>query len=146
MATILPRLIFSFKYVTFPKKASYPIHTHFLSMCEHFPVGHLNYVWQTRSLSSGETNNTKGTVQRDFLTPFFFIIRLLLVPLDMPRSDFEFFRIFVEIFVFEIYSPLSMTAGSQKLRLRQPIVLTLWKFSSWTVLYLHSQFFAWLSL
>ncbi len=67
----------------------------------------------------------KGTVQRDFFTPVFFIIRLLLVPLDMPRSDFEFVRIFVEIFVFEIDSPLAMTVGSQKLSLRQPIVLTL---------------------
>jgi hypothetical protein len=67
----------------------------------------------------------KGTVQRDFFTPVFFIIRILLVPLDMPRSDFEFVRIFVEIFVFEIDSPLSLTAGSQKLSLRQPIVLTL---------------------
>jgi hypothetical protein len=70
-------------------------------------------------------HNIRGTVQRDFLTPVFFIIRLLLVPLDMPRSDFEFFRNFVEIFVFEIDSPLLMTVGSQKLSLRQPIVLTL---------------------
>ncbi len=33
----------------------------------------------------------KGTVSRDFLTLFFFIKQLLLVPLDMPRKDFEFF-------------------------------------------------------
>ncbi len=33
----------------------------------------------------------KGTVSRDFLTLVFFIKQLLLVPLDMPRKDFEYF-------------------------------------------------------
>jgi hypothetical protein len=33
----------------------------------------------------------KGTVSRDFLTLVFFIKQLLLVPLDMPKKDFEFF-------------------------------------------------------
>ncbi len=36
----------------------------------------------------------KGTVSRDFLTLVFFIKHLLLVPLDRPRKDFEFFRKF----------------------------------------------------
>jgi hypothetical protein len=36
----------------------------------------------------------KGTVSRDFFTLVFFIKHLLLVPLDTPRKDFEFFRIF----------------------------------------------------
>ena len=50
-------------------------------------------------------NELKGTVSRDFLSPVFFIKQLLLVPIDMPRNDFEFFRIFVEIFEFVIDSP-----------------------------------------
>ncbi len=51
----------------------------------------------------------KGTVSRDFLTLVFFIFfikHLLLVPLDMPRKDFEFFRIFEELFEFVIDSPV----------------------------------------
>jgi hypothetical protein len=42
----------------------------------------------------------KGTLSRDFLTLVFFIIQFLLVRVDMPRKDFEFFRIFEELFVF----------------------------------------------
>ncbi len=39
----------------------------------------------------------KGTVSRDFLTLFFFFIKqLLLNPLDTPRKDWTFFRIFEE--------------------------------------------------
>jgi hypothetical protein len=41
-------------------------------------------------------------MSRDFLTLVFFIKQLLLVPLDMPRKDFEFFRISKELFVFVI--------------------------------------------
>ncbi len=48
----------------------------------------------------------KGTVSRDFLTLVFFIKHLLLVPLDMPRKDFKFFRIFEELFEFVIDSPV----------------------------------------
>jgi hypothetical protein len=44
----------------------------------------------------------KGTVQRDFLTPVFFTKRLVLVSIDMPKSDFEFCQIFVEFFVVKI--------------------------------------------
>jgi hypothetical protein len=51
----------------------------------------------------------KRTEPRDFLTLFFFIKQLLLVPLDMPRKDFKVFRIFEELFVFvidsSVYSP-----------------------------------------
>jgi hypothetical protein len=32
----------------------------------------------------------------------FFIIRLILVSIDMPKSDFEFGRIFMELFVLKI--------------------------------------------
>jgi hypothetical protein len=44
----------------------------------------------------------KGTVQRDFSTTVFFTIRLVLVSIDMPKSDFEFCPIFVELFVLKI--------------------------------------------
>jgi hypothetical protein len=45
----------------------------------------------------------------DFSSPVFFIKQFLLVPIDMPRNYFEFFRIFVEFFVFVIDSPLLNT-------------------------------------
>jgi hypothetical protein len=44
----------------------------------------------------------KGTVQRDFLTPVFFTKGRILVSIDMPRSDFEIFRIFAELFVIKL--------------------------------------------
>jgi hypothetical protein len=55
----------------------------------------------------------KGTVSRDLLTLFFFIKHLLLVPLDTPRKDFEFFRIFEELFEFVIDSPAYSLGGSR---------------------------------
>jgi hypothetical protein len=55
----------------------------------------------------------KGTVSRDFSSPVFFIKQLLLVPKGMPRNDFEFFRKFVELFVFVIDSPVMNTPGSR---------------------------------
>ncbi len=48
-----------------------------------------------------------------FRVRFFFIKHLLLVPIGMPRTDFEFFRIFVELFVFVIDSPAMNTPGSR---------------------------------
>ncbi len=48
-----------------------------------------------------------------FCVRFFFIKHLLLVPIGMPRIDFEFFRIFVELFVFVIDSPAMNTPGSR---------------------------------
>ncbi len=47
------------------------------------------------------SSTIKGTVQRDFLTPVFFIKRLILVSKDVPESDFEVCRIFVEIIVLK---------------------------------------------
>ncbi len=57
--------------------------------------------------------SVKGTVSRDFSCPVFFIKQLLLVPIGKPRNDFEFFRIFVELFVFVIDSPAINTPGSR---------------------------------
>ncbi len=55
----------------------------------------------------------KGTVSQDFLCPILFIKQLLLVPIGMPRNDFKFFLIFVELFVFAIDSPAMNTPGSR---------------------------------
>jgi hypothetical protein len=49
-----------------------------------------------------QRNNLKGTVQRDFFTPIFFTKRIILVSINMPKSDFEICRILVELFVLEL--------------------------------------------
>jgi hypothetical protein len=50
---------------------------------------------------------------RFFVSGFFYIKHLLLVPIGMPKTDFEFFRILVELFVFVIDSPAMNTPGSR---------------------------------
>jgi hypothetical protein len=62
------------------------------------------YYIRTVDLSLDESNfSIKGTVQRDFSTPVFFLTkRLVLVSIDMPKSDFEFCQIFVELFGLKI--------------------------------------------
>jgi hypothetical protein len=78
----------------------------------------------------------------------FFIKMIILVSIDLPKSDFEIFRILVELFVHKLsknHYSLSMTARSQKLSLRQPIFLTLLKCSWWAVFYMDSPFFVSLS-
>jgi hypothetical protein len=42
----------------------------------------------------------------------FFVEQVLLVPLDMPREDFYFYRTFVVLFVFLIDSPVYSLSGS----------------------------------
>jgi hypothetical protein len=49
---------------------------------------------------------------RFIVSGFFFIKQLLLVPKGMPGNDFEFFRIFMELVVFVIDSPVINTPGS----------------------------------
>ncbi len=49
-----------------------------------------------------ENQSIKGTVQRDFFTSVFFTKRLVVVSIDMPKSDLEFCQIFVELFVLKI--------------------------------------------
>jgi hypothetical protein len=51
----------------------------------------------------------KGTVLRDFLPLVFFFRQLLLAPVDKPINDFNFFRIFAEIFDYFGASPVSLT-------------------------------------
>ncbi len=61
----------------------------------------------------------KGTVQRDFSTPVFFTKRLVLVSIDMPKSDFEFCQIFVELFVLKISKyrlPAVTDSGKSKIQ------------------------------
>jgi hypothetical protein len=63
----------------------------------------------------------KETVQRDFLTPVFVTKRLILVSIDMPKSDFEivkFSRSYLYLNYQKIDSPLSIKAGSLKQSLR----------------------------
>jgi hypothetical protein len=65
-----------------------------------------------RRLISGLERLLKGTVSRDFFTVVFFIKHLLLVLLDTPKKDFEFFRIFEELFEFVIDSSVYSSPGS----------------------------------
>ncbi len=44
----------------------------------------------------------KGTVQRDYSNPVFFTKRLVVVSINIPKSDIEFCQIFVELFVLKI--------------------------------------------
>ncbi len=56
----------------------------------------------------------KGTVPPDFSPLFFFFKQLLLAPIGKPSDDFDFFRIFAEIFDFSGASPVSLTPVKQK--------------------------------
>jgi hypothetical protein len=59
-------------------------------------------------------HNLKEQCHEIFRVRFFFFIKhLLLDPISMPRTDFEFFRIFVVLFVFVIDSPAMNTPGSR---------------------------------
>ncbi len=49
----------------------------------------------------------------DFLPLFFFFKQLLLAPVCKPSDDFDFFRIFAEIFDFSGASPVSVTPAKQ---------------------------------
>jgi hypothetical protein len=44
----------------------------------------------------------KGQSNEIFRLQFFFTKRLVLVSIDMPKSDFEFCQIFVELFVLKM--------------------------------------------
>ncbi len=64
-----------------------------------------------------EESDLKGTVPRDFSPLVFFFKQLLLVPVDMPSNDFDFFRIFAEIFDFSGALPMSTTPAKQMILL-----------------------------
>jgi hypothetical protein len=59
----------------------------------------------------------KGTVPPDFSPPVFFFNKLLLAPVDKPSDDFDFFRIFADIFNFSGTSPVSLTPAKQTILL-----------------------------
>ncbi len=71
-----------------------------------------------RLLADG--TSLKGTVPRDFLPLVFFFKLFLLGPGDMTRNDFDFFRLFAEIFDYFGASPVSMTPAMHAL----PVALT----------------------
>ncbi len=48
-------------------------------------------------------------MSRDFLPQVFFFKQLLLAPVDKSSNDFDFFRIFAEIFDYYGASPVSTT-------------------------------------
>jgi hypothetical protein len=79
------------------------------SQCQHSTAEHFT----NRGIRSWAYSQLKGTVSRDFSSPVFFIKQFLLVPMGMPSSDFEFFRIFVELFVFVLDSPVVNTPSSR---------------------------------
>jgi hypothetical protein len=56
--------------------------------------------------------NIKGQCH-EILYSVLFIKQLLLVPSDKPKKDFEIFRIFKELFVFIIDSPVYSSQGNQ---------------------------------
>jgi hypothetical protein len=59
----------------------------------------------------------KGQCHEIFHLWFFFFKQLLLVPVDMPSNDIDFFRIFAEIFDFSGALPVSTTPAKQTLLL-----------------------------
>jgi hypothetical protein len=61
----------------------------------------------------------KGTISWDFFYSGFFIKQLLLVQPDTPRKDFEFFRIFEELFCVHNQLPVYSSPGS-RLRISIP--------------------------
>ncbi len=63
---------------------------------------------------------------RDFLPLVFFFKQLLLALVDKPSNDFDFFRIFAEIFDYYSALPVSTTPAMRAL----PVSLTLVKNSS----------------
>jgi hypothetical protein len=72
-----------------------------------------NALHVTQSATNAHNIRVKGTVSRDFFTLVFFIKQLLLVPLNMARQDFKFFRIFEELFEFVIDTPVYSLPGSR---------------------------------
>ncbi len=79
---------------------------------EEFIIDRSHVVFTEWHQKTGSWETLKGTVSRDFSCPVFFYKHLLLVPIGMPRTDFDFFRILVELFVFVIDSPAMNTGES----------------------------------
>ncbi len=74
-----------------------------------------------RSSAENSRSVVKGSVSRDFFTLVFFIKQILFFPLDMPRKDFKFFRIFCKLFVFVINSLVFSLPGSRDSPVKSPL-------------------------
>ncbi len=91
-----------------------------------FPLGNIVEIIQKyflvnseKSFNPSEKFYLKGTVQWDFSIPVFFTKRLFLVSIDLPKSDFEFCQIFVELFVLTIskyWLPAVTDSGESKIQ------------------------------
>ncbi len=55
-------------------------------------------------------------MSQDFLPVFFFFKLFLLGPVDMPRNDFDFFRLLTDIFDYFGASPASTTPAKHALQ------------------------------
>jgi hypothetical protein len=66
-----------------------------------------------------DCQDLKGQCHEHFYW-FFFFIKQLLVPLDMPRKDLEFLRFFKELFVFVINSPVYSPPRSRDSKVYSP--------------------------
>ncbi len=73
-----------------------------LKLSTYYPIIHCNLCYQITELCQFRSSKWS-----------FFIKQLLLVPMGMPRNDFEFFWFFVDLFVFVIDSLVMNTPGSQ---------------------------------
>jgi hypothetical protein len=72
----------------------------------------------------------KGTVQRDFWPPVFSMKWLIMMPIDTPKSDFEFCRIFVVIRIQNSKNglPTIIKSGESKI---EPSVTPIFDFFQW---------------
>jgi hypothetical protein len=75
------------------------------------------YTHTSENLAVSPLSGLKGTVPPDFSPLVFFFKQLLLAPVDKPSNDFDFFRIFAEIFDFSGASPVSLTSAKQTILL-----------------------------
>ncbi len=62
-------------------------------------------------------DSLKGQCHQIFHLCFFFFKQLLQAQVDKPSNDFDFFRIFAEIFDFSGASPVSLTPAKQTILL-----------------------------
>jgi hypothetical protein len=82
----------------------------------------------------------KGTVTRDFSPLVFFFKQLPLAPVDKPNNEFDFFRIFAEMFDFSgawkrIYYSWMILSNFEWTLLRSNIYW--WLLFYWLFLYMH---------
>jgi hypothetical protein len=73
--------------------------------------------WSKLMNNGNDKTSLKETVSRDFLSPFILIKQLLLVPIAMARNDFEFFRRFMELFVFLMDSLVMNVRTGESIRI-----------------------------